>query len=61
MILSFTRPTAQAVPVAKTSGPDTYSTIGDEKKYNYALQQQTKNDFIKAVTEGLQNLRSISQ
>ncbi len=37
----------------KNLGPDTYSTIGDEKKYNYALQQQTKNDFIKAVTEGL--------
>jgi len=37
----------------KNLGPDTYSTIGDEKKYNYALQQQSKSEFIKAVTDGL--------
>ncbi|MBS1576177.1 MAG: MBL fold metallo-hydrolase [Bacteroidetes bacterium] len=37
----------------KNLGPDTYSTIGDEKNYNYALKQQTKADFIKAVTDGL--------
>ena len=37
----------------KNLGPDTYSTIGDEKKFNYALKQQTKADFIKAVTDGL--------
>jgi len=37
----------------KNLGPDTYSTIGDEKKYNYALKQQTKEEFIKAVTDGL--------
>ncbi len=37
----------------KNLGPDTYSTIGDEKKFNYALQQKTKEDFIKSVTEGL--------
>ncbi|MBL7763737.1 MAG: MBL fold metallo-hydrolase, partial [Chitinophagaceae bacterium] len=30
----------------KNLGPDTYSTIGDEKKYNYALKQQTKEEFI---------------
>jgi glyoxylase-like metal-dependent hydrolase (beta-lactamase superfamily II)/rhodanese-related sulfurtransferase len=34
-------------------GPDTFSTIGEEKKYNYALQQQSKTDFIHAVTDGL--------
>src|SRR6185295_2161745 len=37
----------------KNLGPDTYSTIGDEKKTNYALQPQTKEIFIKKVTEGL--------
>lgn len=37
----------------KNLGPNTYSTIGDEKKTNYALQPQTKEAFIKAVTEGL--------
>ncbi|HET9824438.1 MAG TPA: rhodanese-like domain-containing protein [Chitinophagaceae bacterium] len=38
----------------KNLGPDTFSTVGDEKKFNYALQQKTKQDFIKAVTSGLE-------
>ncbi len=37
----------------KNLGPETYSTIGDEKKNNYALQQQSKESFIKAITSGL--------
>lgn len=37
----------------KNLGPHTYSTIGDEKKTNYALQPQSKEAFIKAVTDGL--------
>ncbi len=37
----------------KNLGPDTYSTIGDEKKTNYALQPQAKEVFVKKVTEGL--------
>ncbi|MFN8247606.1 MAG: MBL fold metallo-hydrolase [Ferruginibacter sp.] len=37
----------------KNLGPNTHSTIGDEKKTNYALQPQTKEDFVKAVTSGL--------
>ncbi|MBS1734200.1 MAG: MBL fold metallo-hydrolase [Bacteroidetes bacterium] len=37
----------------KNLGPNTHSTIGDEKKTNYALQPQTKEDFVKAVTTGL--------
>lgn len=37
----------------KNLGPDTYSTIGEQKQTNYALQPQTKAEFIKAVTEGL--------
>ena len=37
----------------KDLGPDTFSTIGEQKKSNYALQPQTREDFIKAVTTGL--------
>lgn len=37
----------------KNLGPNTFSTIGEEKKFNYALQQKTKGDFVKAVTDGL--------
>ena len=37
----------------KSLGKETYSTIGEQKQTNYALQPQTKEDFIKAVTDGL--------
>jgi len=37
----------------KNLGPDTYSTLGEEKKNNYALQATSKEDFIKSVTDGL--------
>ncbi len=37
----------------KNLGPNTFSTIGEEKETNYALKAQSKNDFIKSVTEGL--------
>lgn len=37
----------------KSLGPETSSTVGEQKQTNYALQQSTKEDFIKAVTEGL--------
>ncbi len=37
----------------KNLGPETFSTIGAQKHSNYALQQQTKADFITAVTTGL--------
>ncbi len=37
----------------KNLGPNTFSTIGEEKKTNYALQQQSKESFVKAVTLGL--------
>jgi len=37
----------------KNLDPQAYSTIGEEKKNNYALQPQTKDAFIKAITEGL--------
>lgn len=37
----------------KNLGPDTYSTVGEEKQTNYALKAKTREEFIKAVTEGL--------
>lgn len=37
----------------KNLGPNTYSTIADEKAGNYALKPQSKEEFIKAVTDGL--------
>ena len=37
----------------KNLGPETFSSIGEQKQSNYALQQQTKEDFIKAVMNGL--------
>lgn len=37
----------------KNLGPETFSTIGEQKASNYALQPQTKEAFIEAVTKGL--------
>ena len=37
----------------KNLGPNTHSTIGEEKANNYALQPQTKEAFITSVTTGL--------
>lgn len=37
----------------KNLGPETHSTIGIQKATNYALQEQTREAFIKAVTTGL--------
>lgn len=37
----------------KNLGPETQSTIGEQKKTNYALLAKTKEAFIKVVTEGL--------
>ena len=38
----------------KNLGPNTYSTIGEEKKYNYAMKAATKDEFVKSVTEGIE-------
>ena len=43
----------QGSACGKNLGPETYSTIGDEKETNYALRASTKEEFIKVVTEGL--------
>jgi len=37
----------------KNLGPNTFSTIGEEKKNNYALKAEGREAFVKAVTEGL--------
>ncbi len=37
----------------KNIGKETWSTIGEQKKTNYALRNLSKEDFILAVTEGL--------
>ncbi|WP_431212435.1 MBL fold metallo-hydrolase [Puia sp. P3] len=37
----------------KNLGPSTFSTLGQEKETNYALKEQTREEFVKAVTDGL--------
>ena len=37
----------------KNLGPNTVSTIGEEKQSNYALKASSREEFIKSVTEGL--------
>ena len=37
----------------KNLGKETFSTIGEQKLHNYALNQPTKEDFVKAVIDGL--------
>lgn len=37
----------------KNISKETFSTIGQQKKTNYALQEMTREDFIKVVTDGL--------
>ena len=38
----------------KNLGPNTHSTIGEEKQNNYALKAATKEEFIQQVTDGIQ-------
>ncbi len=37
----------------KNLGPNTFSTIGEEKQFNYALKAATKEEFISSVTDGI--------
>ncbi len=37
----------------KNLGPNTHSTIGEEKQTNYAMKAATKEEFIKEVTDGI--------
>ena len=43
----------QGSSCGKSLGASSFSTIADEKQTNYALQPQSKADFISAVTNGL--------
>jgi hydroxyacylglutathione hydrolase len=43
----------QGSSCGKNLGPESYSTIGEQKQSNYALQAKTRKEFIKEVTEGL--------
>ncbi len=37
----------------KNIGKETFSTIGEQKKFNYALKDMSREDFIEKVTEGI--------
>lgn len=37
----------------KNLGPSNFSTVGDEKKFNYAMKAETKQAFIEEVTDGI--------
>ncbi len=37
----------------KNIGKETFSTIGEQKKFNYALQEMTRQEFIAKVTDGI--------
>lgn len=37
----------------KALGKETFSTIGEQKKHNYALEAKTKEEFIQKVTDGI--------
>ena len=37
----------------KSLSNETFSTIGEQKKHNYALEAKTKEEFIKVVTDGI--------
>ncbi len=37
----------------KNLGPNTHSTIGEEKRFNYAMKAATKEEFVRSVTEGI--------
>ena len=37
----------------KNLGPNTYSTLKEEKESNYALRVSSKEDFVRVVTDGL--------
>jgi glyoxylase-like metal-dependent hydrolase (beta-lactamase superfamily II)/rhodanese-related sulfurtransferase len=43
----------QGSSCGKNLGPESYSTIGEQKETNYALQATSKDEFVKQVTEGL--------
>lgn len=45
---------SQGSSCGKQLGPETFSTIGEQKKNNYALQDMTRKEFIIELTEDLE-------
>ncbi len=37
----------------KNIGKETFSTIGEQKKFNYALKNMSRDEFIEKITEGI--------
>ena len=37
----------------KNIGKETFSTIGEQKKFNYALKEMSRDEFIQKITEGI--------
>jgi hydroxyacylglutathione hydrolase len=37
----------------KSIGKETFSTVGEQKRFNYALKDQTKEAFVKELTHGI--------
>ena len=37
----------------KNIGKETFSTIGEQKKFNYALQDMSRAEFVAKITEGI--------
>lgn len=48
----------QGSSCGKNLGPESHSTIGEQKISNYALQAKSKEQFIKEVTSGLNEMPS---
>ena len=46
----------QGSSCGKNLGPENFTTIGAQKESNYAMQPQTREEFIKSVTDGLEEL-----
>jgi glyoxylase-like metal-dependent hydrolase (beta-lactamase superfamily II)/rhodanese-related sulfurtransferase len=37
----------------KNIGKETFSTIGEQKKFNYALQEMSRSEFVEKITDGI--------
>lgn len=48
----------QGSSCGKNLGPESHSTIGEQKKSNYALRATNKEEFIREVTSGLNDMPS---
>ncbi|HEY5390599.1 MAG TPA: rhodanese-like domain-containing protein, partial [Hanamia sp.] len=46
----------QGSSCGKNLGPENFTTIGAQKESNYAMQPQAREEFMKSVTDGLEEL-----